>query len=230
MTSPIPERESVSESYQLITDPIERAQREASNAVEQYDRVLDLIDTAVRDGYPFRLRPSMILTLHRVAMAGIHAQAGTFRNTPVRIEGSEHKTPAEHLVPSLMEEMCDWLERNWPTTSAITLCAYVMWRLNWIHPFADGNGRTSRAVSYLVLCVRSGDRLPGRITIPEQIAQNKTPYYDALEKLDTQDDFNAPDLRAMEELLEACLAQQLKTVFDAATKAEIDARLPRKFH
>ncbi|MBL8221394.1 MAG: Fic family protein, partial [Bryobacterales bacterium] len=28
----------------------------------------------------------------------------------------------------------------------------VMWRLNWIHPFFGGNGRTARSASYLVLC------------------------------------------------------------------------------
>ncbi|HET9282483.1 MAG TPA: Fic family protein [Candidatus Angelobacter sp.] len=59
--------------------------------------------------------------------------------------------------------------------SAIHLAAYVIWRLNWIHPFADGNGRTSRALSYLVLCTRLGERLPGTVTIPDQnIAQQVT--------------------------------------------------------
>jgi Fic family protein len=61
------------------------------------------------------------------------------------------------------------------------LASYVMWRLNWIHPFTDGNGRTSRAVSYLVLCIRLRALLPGKLTIPEQIEQDKTPYYRALE-------------------------------------------------
>jgi hypothetical protein len=37
-----------------------------------------------------------------------------------------------------------------------------MWRTNWVHPFDDGNGRTARAASYLVLCVKLGYRLPGK--------------------------------------------------------------------
>jgi hypothetical protein len=28
------------------------------------------------------------------------------------------------------------------------LAAYGLWRLNWIHPFVEGNGRTARAVCY----------------------------------------------------------------------------------
>ena len=55
----------------------------------------------------------------------------------------------------------------------IHLAAYTMWRVNWIHPFAGGNGRTSRAVSNLVLCARLGYRLPGTLTVPEQIGRGQ---------------------------------------------------------
>jgi Fic family protein len=47
-----------------------------------------------------------------------------------------------------------------------------------------GNGRTSRAVSYLVLCIRLGTLLPGKLTIPEQIERDRGPYYKALEAAD----------------------------------------------
>jgi Fic family protein len=92
-----------------------------------------------------------------------------------------------------------------------------MWRLNWIHPFADGNGRTARAVSYLVLCMKMGSRIPGTRTIPDLISQNKKPYYDALE---TADEIWAAekrvDLTALEELLENLLAAQLVSAVEQA--------------
>ena len=91
-----------------------------------------------------------------------------------------------------------------------------MWRLNWIHPFDDGNGRTSRAVSYLVLCVRTGSRLPGSNTIPDRIADNKFPYYDALDAADAAWKDERLDVSAMEKLLEDHLAAQLVQVFNAA--------------
>jgi Fic family protein len=49
-------------------------------------------------------------------------------------------------------------------STPIHLAAYLMWRLNWIHPFADGNGRTSRIISYVVLSIRAGAILPGTPT------------------------------------------------------------------
>ena len=200
----------------VIDDDNQRAVIEAANAIEQFDAVLDLINDVVRGGRPFRLRPSTVLTLHSIAMTGVHPLAGTFRNTPVGIEGSKHQPPREHLVAVLIEDMCDWVEQNWATSSAVRLCAYVMWRLNWIHPFADGNGRTSRAVAYLVLCARTGFSLPGSKTIPEQIADNRKPYYDALETLDTNHAAGDPDTSAMETLLEACLQKQLESALTAA--------------
>jgi Fic family protein len=73
---------------------------------------------------------------------------------------------------------------NWDTSTSLHLAAYVMWRLNWIHPFADGNGRTARAVSYITLCMKMGGRIPDTSTIPDLISENKRPYYDALEAAD----------------------------------------------
>ena len=98
--------------------------------------------------------------------------------------GGKHVPPSAHLVPELIEEMCDYINENWTTQSAVELSAYALWRLNWIHPFVDGNGRTARAVSYVVLCTRMGTQLPGIRTIPDQISENKQPYYRCLEAAD----------------------------------------------
>lgn len=224
------DRQTVSSPLELIGDPHERAAREAENALLQFDRVLDLIDESVRDGRPFKLRPSTILTLHRVAMEGVHAQAGTWRNAPVSIAGSAHQPPGEHLIVITVEDLCEWVNENWSTRSAVELCSYIMWRLNWIHPFADGNGRTTRAVAYLVLCVRAGARLPGAPTIPEQIAEDKKPYYEALEAADRSQEEGDPNLSVMNDLLETYLAKQLEAVLAAATSSENQAGRERKFH
>lgn len=224
------DRETRSESAHVIEDADERAALEAENALLQFDEVLDLIDMAVRDGRPFRLKPSTILGLHRTAMQSVHPQAGTFRNAPVEIGGSKHNPPHEGLVASKVEHLCEWVTRHWDEKSAIELCAYIMWRLNWIHPFADGNGRTTRAVAYLVLCVRSGARLPGSPTIPEQIASDKEPYYNALEKLDEAAKDEETDITAMMSLLEDYLQKQLQAVLDAATQAGQAGEAARKFH
>ena len=82
--------------------------------------------------------------------------------------------------------MCTYVNGNFGK-SAIHLCAYVMWRHNWIHPFFGGNGRTSRAASYLVLCARLGYELPGVPTVPEQIAQSGNNHWRYEQQLQAAD-------------------------------------------
>lgn len=212
------DRHSDADAPSLIADEDERAEREAANAVAQFDRMLDLIDGVERDGRVFKLRPSIIQELHRLALDGLSAYAGNWRPADVRIGMSSHTPPGAHLVAGLMEEMCDWINDRWSEASPLTLCSYAMWRLNWVHPFDDGNGRTSRAVAYLVLCAAVGHRFPGRVTIPELIARHKTPYYDALEQIDESAKKGEPDLAPMKTLLEGYLAKQLAGVFEAASQ------------
>jgi Fic family protein len=158
-----------------------------------------------------------ILGLHRDALLGVHGLAGNFRPSSVEILGSKHVPPEAHLVPHLLEELCDYVNDHWEDKTAIHLAAYVMWRLNWIHPFADGNGRTARAVSYLVLCMKMGSRIPGVRTIPDMISEDKQQYYDALEAADAiwvaQ---NIVDLTTLEDLLGNLLAAQLVSAVEQA--------------
>jgi Fic family protein len=91
-----------------------------------------------------------------------------------------------------------------------------MWRVNCIHPFTGGNGRTSRAVSYLVLCARLGYNLPGTVTIPDQIVSNRQPYYAALDAADAAWATGTLDVSVMEQLMAEMLANQLSSVIDAA--------------
>ena len=101
--------------------------------------------------------------------------------------------------------------------SAVRLCAYVLWKLNWIHPFSDGNGRTARAVAYVVLSIKLDSLLPGAPTIPEQIAGDKTPYYTALESADLGLKSGQIDVSNLENMLEGMLAKQLLNAANEAS-------------
>jgi Fic family protein len=124
------------------------------------------------------------------------------------------------MVPEEVEHMCDYVNENWDNSSPVHLAAYALWKLNWIHPFTDGNGRTARALSYLLLCLRLGSSLPGTNTIPEQIAKDKTPYYKALEAADRAWAEKKLDLFELEDLLSGLLANQLVTLHKKATGRE----------
>jgi len=199
----------------LIADPRARAAAEARNGLRQYDTGIKAIEAAFERG-SFKLRPSLILTLHREALAGISSYAGNFRPAGVQIEGSKHEPVGAHLVPELVEDMCDYVNDHWQASTPIHLAAYIMWRLNWIHPFADGNGRTSRILSYVVLAIRAGAIPPGTPTIPDQIVENRSPYFEALDAADNACRDGRMDVSKMEELLGGMLAKQLAGFYQTA--------------
>lgn len=207
-------RDSRALEPELISDPIKKAEAEARNGLRQYDAGIKTIQTALDTG-EFKLRPSLILALHREALSGISSYAGNYRPAGVEIGGSKHTPPGAHIVPELVEELCDYVNDHWADATAIHLASYVMWRLNWIHPFADGNGRTSRIISYVVLSIRAGYVLPGTPTIPDQIVENRIPYFDALDAADSAYPGKV-DVSKMEQLIAALLANQLTTFYAAA--------------
>jgi len=213
------DRHSKAHAPVLVTDPDELAALEAKNGLRQFDVATSIIDEFINTDRPFKLRPSMVLQLHRVALEGISSFAGNYRPSSVEINGSDHEPINAHLVPEYLEELCDYVNDHWTDATAIHLSAYVMWRLNWIHPFDDGNGRTSRTVSYLILCVSAGFQLPGSNTIPEQIAVDKNPYYTALESADSHYKKDGSIcLNELEDLLGTLLANQLLGVLNSAKR------------
>ena len=190
---------------------------EARNGLRQFDRMVQMIDAAIAPGAPrFRLRPSTLMELNRVAVDGLMTAPGSYRLGPIAITGTHHQPPPPEDGPRTVDDMCEYVEDHW-AAPPVHLSAYLLWRLNWIHPFRDGNGRTSRAISYLTLCARLGMRLPGTKTIPERIAVNKAPYYSGLDLADAAWKEQRVDVSAMEQMLSDHIAAQLVEIHQAAT-------------
>jgi len=199
----------------LFRDTEEKARLEARNGLLQFDEVMRLADKATAEK-SFRLRPSTIQSFQRLAIKDIYTCAGNFRTGPVFIGGTSHQPPPPEEIAELVENLCDYVN-DVGDKSPIHLAAYVMWRLNWIHPFAGGNGRTSRAASYLVLIANLGHQLPGTKTIPDLIVDNRKPYYQALDAADEGWAKGNQDVSTMEALLSSLLAKQLLSVYRAAS-------------
>jgi Fic family protein len=211
-------RDSRPASPALFKDPGEKKALESRNGLRQYDEVVRLAEEAIKAHARFPLRPSTLQSLQRFAIEGIYTCAGSLRTDPVYIHGTSHEPPPAADVPALLEQLCDYVNDHWADRSAIHLSSFVMWRLNWVHPFKGGNGRTSRAASYLVLCVRAGQLFPGALTIPDQIVAKRDPYYIALDAADAAWAKGMVDVSGMEVLLEAMLARQLMSAHEAAKK------------
>ena len=156
--------------------------------------------------------------VHHIALEinQIYSCAGKLRDDVVGISGGKHVPPDHGEVQALVAGMCDYVNNHWDAP-AIHLASYLMWRVNWIHPFFGGNGRTARALAYLVLCARLGFILPGVKTIPEMIVADRDPYYEALRKADDAWKAGTLDVGLMESLMSSLLAKQLADVPRQAT-------------
>jgi Fic family protein len=192
----------------------EKRDLESRNGAIQFLAVIQYVEEWKRG--ESKLTPRILQELQRLAINQIYTCAGSFRDDVVVIQGVQHQPPSHHEVPTLVEELCSYVNDNWDKPP-IHLAAYLMWRVNWIHPFFGGNGRTSRAVSYLILCARLGFVLPGTETIPEQIVAHRDPYFDALQAADAAWLDGRLDLSKMEDLLAELLAAQLLSVHHQAT-------------
>ena len=96
-----------------------------------------------------------ILDMHRIIMAGIlHEEAGFYRRQPVYIRGSAHEPPNWVKVPQLMEELAKRLEPDAVPEHPLAFAAQAQLELTRMHPFVDGNGRTARLLTNLLLMRR----------------------------------------------------------------------------
>ncbi len=166
------------------------------NLSRQYDLLVNYIQLGIRLG-PHAADKYTLFALNHSAVAGISQLAGRYRQEPIYIGNSGHKPPRFEDVPDLVDRFLSFLYENWDNADAYTLAAYGLWRLNWIHPFIEGNGRTSRAISYYILCTKLGRLLPGDKIVPERIRASRDPYYKALRAADDawdQGDLNLSEM------------------------------------
>ncbi len=93
-----------------------------------------------------------LLSIHNLILRGIEPQnAGRYRNVQVMIKGSKHLPPAPYLVAKQMEDCFLWFEANKSKLHPVLLAAEMHERVVTVHPFIDGNGRTSRLIMNLIL-------------------------------------------------------------------------------
>lgn len=160
-------------------------QLEISNGARQFGFLLSLIEVAVAANQIW-LSQKVIKALNFHAIACLHDYAGEYRPCDVELGRGvdDHKPPKPHSVPAQMEHFVNYVNTRWHKFEPSKLAAFVLWRLNHIHPFVNGNGRTARAAAYFVLCLKAGGTLPGSKTLPELICDNRQEYVDALKVAD----------------------------------------------
>lgn len=177
------------------------------NLNRQYELLTNCIEIGLIKG-PVSFDKYLLWALNHVAVANISQFGGRFRKEPIYV--GDHKPPHFNEVEEWMDRFVSTVQENWYIWTPTELAAYGLWRLNWIHPFIEGNGRTARAACYFLLCVRSGALLPGRKILPERIRDNRAEYEAALEAADRAWDAGHLDFTRMEDYLAGLLQAQLE--------------------
>lgn len=177
------------------------------NLNRQYELLTNCIEIGLMKG-PDAFDKYLLWALNHVAVANISQFGGRFRREPIYV--GDHKPPHFKDIDDWMDRFVSTVQENWYVWTPTELAAFGLWRLNWIHPFIEGNGRTARAACYYLLCVRSGSLLPGRKILPERIRENREDYEAALIAADRAWDDGHLVFSDMEDYLANLLQAQLQ--------------------
>lgn len=147
-----------------------------------HTHAIDFIKEIAKGNEPITER--LITEIHTLILKGIdNRNAGRYRNVPVLISGAKHVPPQPYAVPLEMEKLMQWYNDNKDTLHPIELASEMHERLVTIHPFIDGNGRTSRLLMNLILL-----RWGYPIAILKGDTESRLKYYGALETAQIEND------------------------------------------
>ena len=166
--------------------------REHFEAINHKDAILFMEDLAQKED---KLSEYSIKQIHSLILKNIDDEnKGKYRTTNVIISGAEHKPPQSFEVQSKMQEFIKKYNENITKLHPIELASFVHIEFVKIHPFIDGNGRTSRLLMNLEL-IKAGFP-PVVIELEDRLE-----YYKALDIANNENDYK-PFLELMKKVIE----------------------------
>lgn len=157
-----------------------KTMREHLEVINHRDAI-GFVEDIVRKEDP--LSQWQIKNLHRLVLKGIDDQyAGVYRDQQVLIAGATHTPPAPYLIQEEMDRLMHWYEKEVDSLHPVARGAMLHAIFVGIHPFIDGNGRTSRLLLNLELMKEGYPPIIIRV-------ENRLAYYAALDKSIAQKDF-----------------------------------------
>ncbi len=147
---------------------------EAKDHHEALEMVYELINHASQP----TLSEQLVRTLHQLVVKKTDEEfAGKYRTSNVYIGGADHVPPNALQVSADMKQLMSWFAKQQKHLHSIELAALLHHKLVYIHPFFDGNGRTSRLVMNVVL-MRAG------YPLAVILKNDRQKYYRALQAAD----------------------------------------------
>jgi len=189
--------------------------RELLNYRGAFDLVADYMES------PQPVSEGLVREIHRRLVDGVRggsAQPGEYRKVQNFVANAAtgeivYTPPPPQDVPVLMQEMIEWL--NQPgDVHPVLVSGIAQFQLVHIHPFVDGNGRTSRLLSTLCL-YRSGYDFKRIFTISEYYDRNRPEFYKAIQSVRDND----MDMTGWLEYFTIALATQMREVTQLGRQA-----------
>lgn len=166
---------AILDGKRVIAPP--REIQEVRNAIAAYDR----FEQWQPEGQPD------LLEAHRILMTGLIDQAGSYRRGGVGVMAGEqviHLAPPADRVPALMTDLFRWLAAS--EEHPLIISSVFHYEFEFIHPFADGNGRMGRLWQSLILT--RWKPLFADIPVESLVHEHQADYYQALQKSTVQTD------------------------------------------
>ena len=189
--------------------------QEVRNAITAYD--------ALPRGDPSN--PQHLLEAHGLLMAGLINAPGRFRSGGVGIYRGDqlvHMAPPATRVPTLVADLLAWLAAS--TWHPLLVSCVAHYELEFIHPFADGNGRLGRLWQTLILS--RWNPLLAWLPIEAVIRSRQQGYYESLGQADQLGDlepFVAYQLEAIHDALRSEIGSEMSSEKGSELASEIGA-------
>lgn len=174
---------AILEGKRVIAPP--REVQEVKNALAAYDRFDTWKPSSEKD----------LLEAHQILMSGLIDEDGVYRHGGVGVMAGQqviHMAPPADRVPHLMSDLFGWL--NVTDAHPLIASSVFHYEFEFIHPFADGNGRMGRLWQSLILA--RWNPLFADIPVESLIFENQAEYYAALQESTHQTD-SAPFIAFM---------------------------------
>ncbi len=183
-----------------------------------YRDAFELVSEYLLSGSP--LTESVIREIHRRLVDGVRGnegRAGEYRQIQNVVANSQtgqviYRPPPWGDVPGLMTQLVEWLNHE-SDIHPVLIAAVAQFQLVHIHPFVDGNGRTSRLLSTLCL-YRIGYDFKRLFTISEFYDRDRRAFYDAIQGVRDA----GMDLTGWLEFFASGLATQMQETVDRGTR------------
>ena len=174
---------TLKETYLVINEGLTIKGKPLKDHLEakSHKEALDYLYSLVEKGKNNTVSERFIRSLNQILMQDIDREwAGKYRNSGVIIGGADHKPPEALEIPRLMQNLIAWVGDNNKKIHPVELASILHHKLVFIHPFFDGNGRTSRLTMNIIL-MHSGFPL---VVI---LKNDRKRYYSTLSQADKGD-------------------------------------------